>query len=62
MGTWLGVGAFEGEVGWVDDGVFVVLDADEEAAEEWGDGEGDDGDRDDGEAEPQGEGVPLPLP
>ena len=46
----------------MDDGVFVVLDADEEAAEKWGDRQGDDGHRDDGEAEPEGEGVPLPLP
>lgn len=39
-------------MGWMNDGVFVALDADEEAAEEGGDGEGDDGDQNYGEAEP----------
>ncbi len=46
----------------VDEGVLVVLDADEETAEEWRDGQRDDGDHHDGEAEPQDKGVPLPRP
>lgn len=49
-------------MGGVDDGVLVVFDANEEAAQEWRDGQGDDGDRHDGEAEPEYKGVPLPCP
>lgn len=46
----------------VDDGVLVVLDSDEEAAQEWRDGQRDDGHHHDGEAEPEHESVPLPRP
>ncbi len=55
-------GAFLALVAGGDDGILVVLDADEEAAEEGSERKGDDGDGDDGEAEPEGEGMPLPLP
>jgi hypothetical protein len=60
--SWLGVGAFEGEVGRVDDGVFVVLDAQQETAQEGRDGQCDDGDEHNGQTQPEGEGVPLPSP
>ena len=49
-------------MGRMDEGVFVVLDADEQAAEEGRDGQGDDGHQHDGETEPEHEGVPLPCP
>ncbi len=61
MGTWL-VGAFEGEVRRVEDGIFVVLDAEEEAVQDGRDGQRDDGHEHNGQAEPESEGVPLPSP
>jgi hypothetical protein len=49
-------------VGGVEDGVLVVLHADEEFAEERGEGERDEGNRDGGDGGPEEEGVPLPVP
>jgi len=46
----------------VDEGVLVVLDADEQAAKEWRDRQRDDGDEHDGEGKPEHKGVPLPRP
>lgn len=44
------------------DGIFVVLDADQKTAEVWSNCQGNDGDHDESEAEPEKEGVPLPGP
>jgi len=49
-------------MGRVEDGIFVVLDAEEEAVQDGRDGQRDDGDEDNGHAEPEGKGVPLPGP
>lgn len=49
-------------MGRVDEGVLVVLDADEKAAKEWGDGQRNDGHHHEGEAKPEHKGVPLPRP
>lgn len=46
----------------VDDGVLVVLDADEEPVKERGNTESNDGDHDNGNAQPEQESVLLPLP
>jgi len=47
---------------WVEDRVFVVLDADEEFAEDRSERECDEGNGNCCESGPEHEGVPLPLP
>lgn len=46
----------------VEDGVLVVLDADEELAEQWSEGQRDDRDGDGRDDGPEYQCVPLPLP